>query len=84
MFTLPVLQGKYDEAIALRRRALKIKEGALGLDHPSLAGSLNNQANVLSMQGKHAEADSLYLRTIGIQEKQLGADDPSLVMSLEN
>lgn len=45
-----VLQGKYDEADPLYLRAIAITEKALGPDHPSLAESLNNRAELLTAQ----------------------------------
>ena len=43
-------QGKYDEAEALHRRGLDICERALGPDHPDVATSLNNLAELLEKQ----------------------------------
>ena len=43
-------QGKHGEADALHLRAIGIQEKALGPDHPDLAKSLGNRANVLKAQ----------------------------------
>ena len=43
-------QGNYGEADALLLRAIGIQEKALGPDHPHLAASLGNRANVFRAQ----------------------------------
>ena len=48
-------QGQYASAEPLYKRSLAIKEKALGLDHPSVAASLNNRAaNLRSLHGEPA------------------------------
>ena len=49
-------QGKYGEAEELFKRALAIREKALGASHPDVGQSLNNLANVYRDQGKYSEA----------------------------
>lgn len=46
----PVEQGKFTEAEPLHKRALVIREKALGSDHPAVASSLSNLAVVLESQ----------------------------------
>ena len=43
-------QGKYGEADALSLRAIRIGEEAFGPDHPSVATSLTNRADMLHAQ----------------------------------
>ena len=50
-------QGKYAEAEALYKRALEIKEKALGADHPAVAMTLNNLAVLYQGQAKYADAE---------------------------
>jgi hypothetical protein len=40
-------QGKYEEAEAMHRQALGLREKALGKEHPSILTSMNNLATVL-------------------------------------
>src|SRR6202040_2846756 len=61
-------QGKYAEAEAVFKRALAIREQALGASHPDVAHALRNLANVYRDQGKHAQAEGLYKRALAIQE----------------
>jgi tetratricopeptide (TPR) repeat protein len=59
-------QGKYDEAKPLYERSLKIYETVLGENHPEVATTLNNLANLLMNQGKYDEAKPLYERALKI------------------
>ncbi|MCC9000405.1 MAG: tetratricopeptide repeat protein, partial [Candidatus Contendobacter sp.] len=69
-------QGRYQEAEELYRRALAIREQALGPDHPGTAASLNNLAVVLNAQGRLADAEALHRRALAIMEKALGPNHP--------
>ncbi|KAJ3551744.1 hypothetical protein NPX13_g11291 [Xylaria arbuscula] len=51
--------GKYDNAELLYRQTLELKEGVLGLEHPSTLASMNNLAFVLGRQGKYEEAETI-------------------------
>ena len=77
-------QGRYAEAEALHKRALAIREKALGPDHADVALSLNNLAALYVAQGRYAEAEPLYKRSLAIQEKALGPDHPDVGTSLNN
>ena len=67
-------KGDYAGAEPLYRRALAIRERALGPDHPDTAKSLNDVANVLEETGRYGEAESLYRRALAIREQALGPD----------
>ena len=77
-------QGKYAKAEPHYRRALAIREKALGPDHPDVATSLNNLAALSYAQGKYAEAEPHFRRALAIQEKALGPDHPDVASSLNN
>ena len=65
-------QGQYAQAEPLYKRALAIREKALGPDHPDVAQSLNNLADLYSAQGRHADAEPLYKRALGSTAVQKG------------
>ena len=69
--------GRYAEAEPLFRRSLAIREKQLGADHPHVATSLNNLADLYQAMGRYAEAEPLYRRSLEIREKQLGATTPT-------
>jgi len=68
----------------IRFSALAIREKALGPDHPDVAKSLNNLAEVYREQGRNADAEALYQRALAIREKALGPDHPDVAKSLNN
>ncbi|WP_437841994.1 tetratricopeptide repeat protein [Sorangium sp. So ce1153] len=76
--------GRYDEAIPLARRALGLRERALGSEHPHVAQSLNNLAWLLQTKGDYAAAEPLYRRAMAIWERALGPEHPSVAIALSN
>ncbi len=79
--SLYLAQGKYADAETLGRRALAMREKALGANDEQ---SLNNLGDISRFQGKYAEAETLYRRALAMREKILGADHPDLAQSLNN
>ncbi len=78
------LRARYAEAEPLFRRALAIREAALGPDHPDTALSLNNLAELLRAQGRSGEAEPLFRQALAIREAALGPDHPNTAQSLNN
>jgi tetratricopeptide (TPR) repeat protein len=77
-------QGRFSEAIPTARRALTIREKALGPNHPDVAASLKNLAELYEAQGHYADAEPLYKRSLAIREKALGPDHPDVATALNN
>ncbi|MGI8503605.1 MAG: tetratricopeptide repeat protein [Hassallia sp.] len=76
--------GKYSEAIAPAERSVGISEKVLGKEHPDVATSLNNLAELYKAQGIYEKAKPLYLRSLAIYEKVLGKEDPLVATSVNN
>jgi tetratricopeptide (TPR) repeat protein len=73
--------GRYGEAEPLYRKALAAYEKALGPEHPDVAASLVNLAELYREQGRPDEAEPLYQRALVIQERggrPMG--DPGLIL----
>jgi class 3 adenylate cyclase/Tfp pilus assembly protein PilF len=70
------------EAEPLLRRALALRERVLGPDHPDLATSLDNLAQLYGATGRPAEAEPLYQRALAVRERALGPDHPRFAESL--
>ena len=68
--------GEYAEGIQPARQALEIRERLLGPEHPDVATSLNNLAQLYRSQGRYAEAEPLHQRALTIREKALGPEHP--------
>ena len=57
-------QGKYDEAVPLLEQSLKIRQQVLGAEHPDVATSLNNLAELYNAKGRYTEAKPLYIKAL--------------------
>jgi Flp pilus assembly protein TadD len=53
-------QGRHEEAGALDRQTLKLRENPLGNQHPDTLRSVSNLAAILNNQGKYEEAEKLH------------------------
>ena len=62
-------QGKYAQAEPLYRRALAIREKALGPEHPNVAAVLENYADLLRKMKRDAEAEKMEARAQAIRAK---------------
>ncbi len=75
--------GHYADAEPLYKRSLAAREKALGPDHPYVALSLTNLAELYARQGRLAEAAPLYERALQIRETALGPNHPRVATSME-
>jgi TonB family protein len=75
---------KFDAALPLAKRAVELREKALGPDHELLASSLNNVAGIYLATEKFGDAESLYKRSLGILEKKFGTESKYLLNTLES
>src|SRR6266436_313591 len=73
-------QGKFAEAIPPAQELLQVAEAAFGPEHPNVAESLNNLAELNRRQGRYADAEPLYKRALAIYEKALGPDHPDVAL----
>jgi len=77
-------QGRFDHAIVVAKKALEVAEQAVGPNHPDVATSLNNLAELYRIQGQFAQADPLYKRALAIDEKACGPNNPDVATDLNN
>ncbi len=63
---------------------MRIREQTLRPDHPELAKSLNNLANVYEEEGKYAQAEPLYQRALALAERANGPNHPDVAALLDN
>ncbi|MBQ6656278.1 MAG: CHAT domain-containing protein [Ottowia sp.] len=66
------------------KRTLATREKQLGAEHPDVAESLNNLAEVYFVQARYADAEPLYKRALAILEKQLGAEHIAVANTLDS
>lgn len=67
-------EGKHDEALPLAKRALKIRERALGRDHPLVAAAALNLGEQYWATGKYRDAEPLLRRALPAYEGASGAE----------
>jgi tetratricopeptide (TPR) repeat protein len=60
---------RYDEALAVQKEALRIREATHGPDHPDVAYTLCGTAEVLVAMGRAKEAVPLAERAVALREK---------------
>jgi tetratricopeptide (TPR) repeat protein len=60
------LAGRYDEALTVEVSTVERLTRSLGPDHPWVARSLDNEAEVLNLLHRHAEARAAFLRCLDI------------------
>ncbi|XP_075255356.1 uncharacterized protein LOC142348076 [Convolutriloba macropyga] len=77
-------RGRYRDAEPLCKRALEIREKALGPDHPDVAKQLNNLALLCQNQNKYDEVEAYYKRAQKIYEDRLGPDDTNVAKTKNN
>lgn len=77
-------QRRYPDALGVAEEALQVAEDTFGPDHPKVAISLNNIAELYIINGSYAEIEPLYKRALEISEKALGPDNPDVAIALNN
>ena len=77
-------QANYQQAFELYERALVIREKAFGPEHPEVATTLNNLAELYKSKGDYDAALPLYERALAIREKALGPEHPEVATTLNN
>jgi hypothetical protein len=75
-------QGKYEEAEAMKRRALEGSEKVLGREHPDTLTSVYNLAFLFHRRQHYSTAVGLYQRAHEGYVKVLGAEHPTTTACL--
>lgn len=77
-------QGRYGEAERVGQEALRVAEARFGPDHPNVARSLIDLADLYRIhQGKYFEAEPLYKRALSIWERVYGSNHSEVATVLE-
>ena len=72
------------EAEPFYQRRWRSRRRPWGPEHPHVALSLNNLAELYHAQGKYAEAEPLIKRALAMLEKVLGPEHPKVAKALLN
>jgi tetratricopeptide (TPR) repeat protein len=76
-------QHQYDQAETILKRAIRVREKAVGIDHPAIVVTLNRLASVYQSEGKYPEAEALIRRGLTIQEKAYGVNNLDVAVSTQ-
>ncbi|MEH2069441.1 MAG: tetratricopeptide repeat protein [Nostoc sp.] len=77
-------QGLYDKAAPWFKRCLEIIKKRLGEEHPDVAQSLNNLAQLYESQGRYSQAEPLLIQALALRRQLLGEEHPDVAQSLNN
>ncbi|KAL9114581.1 MAG: hypothetical protein Q9187_007434, partial [Circinaria calcarea] len=77
-------QGKYEEAEAIFRRTVILKQKILGMEDPATLATMTNLTSPLNKQGKYKEAEVITRQTLALREKNLGMEHPDTLISMNN
>ncbi len=65
-------------------QALELMRKVLGGEHPNVATSLNNLAELYYSQGRYEEAEPLSFQALELRRKLIGGEHPDIAASLNN
>jgi Flp pilus assembly protein TadD len=77
-------RGRYRRAEPLARRAVALRERALGTHHPDVARDVAALAAIVDGRGRHAEAETLHRRALAVFQTRLGARHRETAAALGN
>ncbi|MCX4247034.1 serine/threonine-protein kinase [Paraliomyxa miuraensis] len=77
-------QGRYEEALAHKQRALELSIAALGADHPDQSLALDGVAGTLTNLLRYDEAEASLRRSLTLAEAAFGSRHPSIARSRFN
>ncbi|MBV6628246.1 MAG: CHAT domain-containing protein [Rivularia sp. (in: Bacteria)] len=76
-------EGDIKQAISITKKTIKLTREKIG-EHPALADSLNNLAELYRIQANYADAQPLLIESIEMRKRLLGENHPDVAQSLNN
>ncbi|MEH2465447.1 tetratricopeptide repeat protein [Nostoc sp.] len=77
-------QGLYQQAEPWYKLCIEVAKNRLGLEHPDVAASLNNLAELYRSTGRYGEAEPLYQQALELTKRLLGKEHLAVAASLNN
>ncbi|MEH2395933.1 tetratricopeptide repeat protein [Nostoc sp.] len=77
-------QGLYNQALPWLKQCLEVTKKRFAEEHPDIAASLNNLAELYVFQGRYSEAEPLYIQALALRRQLLGDEHPDIAQSLNN
>jgi CHAT domain-containing protein/tetratricopeptide (TPR) repeat protein len=81
---LYAILGRFEEAEPIHKRALAVRERALGANHVDVANSLANLGRLYYEQERYSEAEALYKRALAVSEVGYSATPYMFTTELDN
>jgi TonB family protein len=76
-------QHQFDLAESTLKRALRVREKAVGPNHPDVVITINRLSSVLQTEGNYEEAEALIKRSLAIQEEAFGHNNLDVAVSTQ-
>jgi tetratricopeptide (TPR) repeat protein len=76
--------GLFTEAGQHYRRAVDLRERALGKEHPDTLTANNNLGQLYREEGKYSEAEPILASVVAVRQRVLGAEHPETLVSMAN
>ncbi|MDZ8087583.1 MAG: tetratricopeptide repeat protein, partial [Nostoc sp. DedQUE12b] len=77
-------QALYEKVAPWLEECLEVTKQRLGEEHPDVAATLNNLAQLYYSQGKYSEAETLNLQALELWRRFLGEEHPDVATTLNN
>ncbi|WP_442940850.1 tetratricopeptide repeat protein [Nostoc sp.] len=77
-------QGLYNQALPWLKQCLEVTKKRFAEEHPDIAASLNNLAELYVFQGRYSEAEPLYIQALALRRQLLGEEHLDIAQSLNN
>ena len=77
-------QGAYEQALPWYKLCVSVTRKRLTEEHPAVATSLNNLAELYYSQGRYAEAEPLLHQALELRKRLLGEEHAAVAQSLNN
>ncbi|MBW4592335.1 MAG: tetratricopeptide repeat protein [Brasilonema angustatum HA4187-MV1] len=77
-------QGLYALAKPWLEQCVSVIQSRLGQEHPYVASSYNNLAQLYESQGRYTQAEPLYIKALKLTQRLLGEEHPDVALSFNN
>jgi tetratricopeptide (TPR) repeat protein len=77
-------QACYAQSEPWRQECLRLCQSRLGKEHPDVASSLNDLAELYRLQGRYKQAEPLFVQALEMRKRLLGEEHSEVATSLNN
>lgn len=77
-------RGFHDDSTRLQSKALELRRGELGDDHPDTLAAMENMGYMLQSAGSHSRAEGIFRDTLDRRRRILGEEHPDTLVSIDS